>query len=150
MQMKIRQFETGDLDCVMNLANKYALFDGPTGREDFENSMAFMDGFLVAEVDGAVVGFIQTTLKEVPKHILENWGVEKAANIDLLVVAPSHRGRGYAKRLLENALTNLEQVGVDMIMLHCPAEAGAAKNLYEKMGFTVNAFHMRRKSERSS
>lgn len=148
--MRIREFEAGDLNSILDLANAHAFFDGPTNERDFEVSKKFPPGFLVAIVNDRIVGFIQTTLKEVPEEILKNWEARSVANIDLLVVDPDYRGRGIAGTLLEEAISNLEQAGVDMIMLHCPVTAKTAKHLYERMGFTTSAYHMRRRSTESS
>lgn len=87
--------------------------------------------------------------KEVPVEVLKNWGVSKVATIELLVVDPRLRKSGIGRELLENLIQVFKQAGADLIMLTCPVSAREAKHLYEKLGFEVKAYHMRRMVERS-
>lgn len=143
--MKIRRFEQRDTEAVIQLANDFAFFDGPTTEEDLKVTHAFPDGFLVAEEGGKVVGLAYGYFKDVPKEVLENWGVSKVATIELLVVDPKYRNRGIGASLVENLIAIFKKAGADMIGLTSPEGAGHAKRLYEKIGFEISAYHMRKK-----
>lgn len=143
--MKIRQFELRDTEAVIQLANDFAFFDGPTTEEDLKITHAFPEGFIVAEEDGNVVGLAYGYFKNVPKEVLENWGVSKVATIELLVVDPKYRNRGIGASLVENLIAIFKKAGADMIGLTSPEGAGHAKQLYEKVGFKISAYHMRKK-----
>lgn len=143
--MKIRRFEQRDTEAVIQLANDFAFFDGPTTEEDLKVTHAFPDGFLVAEEGGKVVGLAYGYFKDVPKEVLENWGVSKVATIELLVVDPKYRNRGIGASLVENLIAIFKKAGADMIGLTSPEGAGHAKQLYEKVGFKISAYHMRKK-----
>jgi len=143
--VKIRQFEQSDTDVVIQLANDFASFDGPTTEEDLKVTYAFPEGFIVAEKDGNMVGLAYGYFREVPKEVLDNWGVSKVATIELLVVDPKYRKHGIGTSLVENLTEIFKKAGVDMIGLTCPEGAGPAKRLYENHGFEISAYHMRKK-----
>ncbi|MHA1864760.1 MAG: GNAT family N-acetyltransferase [Candidatus Thorarchaeota archaeon] len=143
--MKIRQFEQTDTDFVIRLANEFAFFDGPTTEDDLKITQAFPEGFIVAEEDERIVGLIYGYFKDVPKGVLDNWGVSKVATIELLVVDPNYRNRGIGSSLIESLIAIFKEAGADMIGLSSPKGASQAKHLYEKAGFEISAYHMRKK-----
>ena len=143
--LKIRQFEQKDADTVVQLANDYAFFDGPTSEVDLKVTQSFPEGFIVAEEDGEVIGLAYGYFKDVPKEVLANWKVSKVATIELLVVNPKYAKQRVGTALLEKLIEILKQSGTDLIMLTCPVQAEHAKQLYEKIGFKINAYHMRMK-----
>jgi len=65
--------------------------------------------------------------------------------IELMAVHPSSRRRGIGTKLVEKIVQQFKQANVEVAYLFCPASALEAKKLYEKLGFKVNAYHMRRK-----
>lgn len=143
--VKIRQFEQTDTDIVIRLANEFAFFDGPTTEDDLKITQAFPQGFIVAEEDGEIVGLVYGFFKDVPKEVLDSWGVSKVATIELLVVDPEYRNRGIGSSLLEHLTAIFKEAGADMIGLTSPEGASHAKQLYKKAGFEINAYHMRKK-----
>ncbi|MHA1485321.1 MAG: GNAT family N-acetyltransferase [Candidatus Thorarchaeota archaeon] len=143
--VKIRQFEQRDTNVVIQLANDFAFFDGPTTEEDLKITHAFPEGFIVAEEDGNVVGLAYGYFREVPKEVLDNWGVSKVATIELLVVDPKYREHGIGTSLIDSLIGIFKKVGADMIGLTCPVGASYAKHLYENQGFKISAYHMRKK-----
>lgn len=143
--MQIRQFKKGDMDSVIRLANDYALFDGPISESDLTITHGFPEGVLVAEEDKKIVGLIYGYFKEIPSSVLETWGVSKVATIELLVVHSKYAERGIGTALLGRLIEIFRQVGTDMISLTCPVKASEAKKLYEKFGFEISAYHMRKR-----
>ncbi len=135
---------------VIRLANDYAFFDGPLHENDLKITHAFPEGFIVAQDDDKVVGFVYGYFKDVPSEVLANWGVSKVATIELLVVTPKYRNQGVGATLLEHLLEIFRQSGADLISVHCPVQAVEAKQLYEKFGFEVSAFHMRKRFDSST
>ena len=143
--MRIRQFEEQDTAKIIKLANDHAFFDGPIHEEDLKLTHAFPEGFIVAQEGVKIVGFVYGYFKDVPAEVLVNWGVTKLATIELLVVDPQYRNQGVGAALLEHALTIFKQAGADLIGLHCPVQAIEAKQLYERFGFEISAFYMRKR-----
>ncbi|MBY8998725.1 MAG: GNAT family N-acetyltransferase [Candidatus Thorarchaeota archaeon] len=143
--MSIRSFESQDIKQVVNLANSYSSFDSDVTEADFQPAWSFPRGLLVAEDDEHIVGFVFAYLREVPGEVLNRWAASKVAQIEILVVDSSYRDRGIGKALLDRLLEILREEGVDMVLLHCPTEAIEAKHLYDKLGFEVRAYDMRKR-----
>jgi ribosomal protein S18 acetylase RimI-like enzyme len=145
LHLKIRAFETDDTESVLQLANTYAFFDGPMHESDLAISGSFPDGFLIAEDEGHIVGFVMGYLRDFPADVLENWGVSTVGHIEILVVAPPYRERGIATALMKNILDVFKRAGAEMVTLHCPVSAREAKHLYDKLGFSVRAYEMKKR-----
>lgn len=143
--LRIRKFEMRDTDSVIRLANDYALFDGPINEEDLKVTHTFPEGFIVAEEDHDIIGFTLGYFRDIPTAVLDTWGVSKVATIELLVVNPKYRKKGIGKLLLESLIDTFRQSGTNMIGLTCPIEAENARQLYEKLGFEISAYHMRKR-----
>ncbi len=143
--LQIRRFEKRDTDSIIQLANDYALFDGPINEEDLKVTHAFPEGFIVAEEDANIMGFAFGYFRDIPTAVLETWGVSKVATIELLVINPRYGKQGIGTLLLESLIEIFKQSGADMIGLTCPVKADQARHLYEKAGFKISAYHMRKR-----
>lgn len=62
--------------------------------------------------------------------------VADEAELLLIATATDQQGRGYATRLLKNALTQLRAQGIRHIFLEVRAGNKAARHFYEKLGFS--------------
>ena len=60
-----------------------------------------------------------------------------AAHLTTIGVAPEHRGRGIAKRMLAHIEDSLRAKDVGTIMLEVRVANEPAQNLYRKLGYTV-------------
>jgi len=145
MKLSLQIFKAEYMAGVLQLANKYAAFDGTISETDLVLSKFFPKGFWVAEEDNEVVGFVFGYFKDVPSDVLTRWGASKVGEISLLVVHPDHRRRGVGTALLRKVMQEFKRAGADQIILACPAEAMAAKRLYDKLGFEVRAYYMKKK-----
>ena len=143
--MRIRQFGKRDINAIIKLANDHAFFDGPTHESDLEVTYEFPQGFLVAEDDDTIIGFVYGYFRDVPTEVLANWNASKVATIELLAVDPDYRHQGTGTALLERLLEIFKEAGTDLVGLHCPVQANDAKQLYERFGFEVSAYHMRKR-----
>jgi len=141
----VRQFHQNDTAAVLHVANSYAFFDGPLHEGDLATTHKFPEGFIVAEEDNEIIGLAYGYFKDVPKEVLDTWKVSKVATIELLVVNQMHEKRGVGTALLEKLIEILRLGGADLITLTCPVQATTAKHLYEKTGFEVSAYHMRKR-----
>lgn len=79
------------------------------------------DGCFAAEYDGCIVGTVTTTC----------YG-RQLAWIGMMLVDPSVRGRGVGRRLLETALTYLEERNIERVGLDATP---AGRRIYGKFGF---------------
>ena len=84
------------------------------------------DVVLVAEVNGAVSGFIATKLGDPEPG---------GAYIDGIIVKPEYRGKGIGQQLLEQCISSLEGRDVSFIHLHVRPEFSLSVNFWEKNGF---------------
>jgi len=140
--MNIRRFETNDMAAVIQLANEYAEFDASITEADLAISRSFPDGLIVAEDCGHILGFVFGHPRDVPAAALERWGATSTGYVELLAVHPNYRNRGIGTRLVKELFGAFKRAGVDYVTLHCPAEAGEAKRVYEELGFHVLAYEM--------
>ena len=87
--------------------------------------------FLVAELDDRVSGFlrlVQPLLQPSGTHVRQIQG---------LAVAPSARGRGIGRMLLEAAVAEAARQGAHKLTLRVLAGNAPARRLYEQAGFVV-------------
>ncbi len=145
MKLDIQVFRAEYTARVLQLANKYASFDGTTSGADLVVSKFFPKGFWIAKEDNEVVGFVFGYFKDVPPDVLTRWGASKIGEISLLVVDQDYRRKGIGTALLRKVMQEFKRAGADQIILACPAEATEAKRLYEKLGFEIRAYYMKQK-----
>jgi len=142
---KLRLFKTEDTARVLQLANAYAAFDMSFDEADLSITRSFPNGFWIAEEDDRVVGVAYGYFRDVPPEVLERWEASKAGYVALMAVDESYRRRGIGGALLKRLLEEFRKAGADVVTVHCPAEAIEAKKLYDKLGFEVGAYHMKRR-----
>ena len=97
----------------------------------FFNERTTPDHVLVAEVDGAVIGFV--TLRPATSlpsnaHVLQIQG---------LGVDPAYQGRGVGQALLEAAAEEARRRGARKLSLRVLGSNTTARRLYERCGFAV-------------
>jgi GNAT superfamily N-acetyltransferase len=102
-----------------------------TDMEDTARRARFTD-LVVAEHEGRVVGAVWYYRDGSGYH--ERWPVGWAA-FRLLVVAPSARGLGIGRALVEECVRRAEASGCAAIGMHTLPFMQDARRLYERMGF---------------
>ena len=142
--MNIRKIESRDIKDMVRLANLHASFDSEVSEADFQPAWSYPRGCFIAELDEQIAGFIFAHPREIPSDVMNKWNSSKVAQIELLVVEPSYRDKGVGGTLLERLLRELKDDGVDLVLLHCPAESVEAKHLYDSFGFEVRAYAMKK------
>jgi len=136
---KIRLFEKRDADAVVKLAADYAAFDRAMPKDWLLSTYdKYPESIWVAEANNELVGFVIGYETKTPMG--STWG-----NVELMAVHPKSRRRGVGTKLVEKILEQFKKMNVEVASLHCPATAVEAKKLYEKLGFDVNAYYLRKK-----
>ena len=79
--------------------------------------------YLVAEMDGKIVGFAGMTV------------IAGEGDVDKVMVAPGYRRKGLAEELLRELFVLGESLGVEAYTLEVRVSNAPAIRLYEKMGF---------------
>jgi GNAT superfamily N-acetyltransferase len=87
----------------------------------------------VAEVDGAVIGFVCLWLEQEPESYLTS--LAGYAYISDLVVLPAYRQQGYGIALLQRAEAFALEQGAAALRINVLAKNGAAHAAYRKAGF---------------
>lgn len=62
---------------------------------------------------------------------------QNGASIFSVEVLSNHRGKGYGKKLVENAITRCKEMNCKFIELNTEVDNEVAHNLYTKLGFQV-------------
>ncbi len=120
----LRSMTMADLDAVCALEEQ--CFSVPWSRESMEKELTGNDQayYLVAEVDGRVVGYAGF------------WQVLDEGHIMNIAVTPKMRGRGIGEELLRAMLQQGVELGIMYWTLEVRVSNTAAVRLYEKVGFT--------------
>jgi predicted acetyltransferase len=83
--------------------------------------------FLVAEVDGALVGRASI------RHRLDKFLLTEGGHIGY-AVRPAHRRRGYATEILRQALLVARAAGVEDALITCDEDNAASVSVIERLG----------------
>jgi ribosomal-protein-alanine N-acetyltransferase len=120
-RLRVRHARPHDTERVVEIER--SCFTNPN-PELLTNVCGIVDGFLVAENDDGIVGYILFT----PSSASD-------ARILSLAVAPGHRRRGVATRLMHGAFDVLRERGFDAVGLEVRVSNNAAGSLYDDLGF---------------
>ena len=83
---------------------------------------------LVADLDGAVVGFVSVSVKQ-------HWAGDRDAYIGELVVDATHEGQGVGRALVGAAVRWAQERGLSRITLETGAANRRARQFYATLGF---------------
>ena len=120
--MKIRFWESADTSAVASLEKE--CFSDPWSLEMIEQTASRQDFLgLVVEEDGKVVGYVGCLF------------AFEQADILLIAVSKAHRGKGYGKLLLENALQILKINQIESAFLEVRKSNAVARACYIGRGF---------------
>jgi [ribosomal protein S18]-alanine N-acetyltransferase len=125
--LTIRKAELSDLKAIKSIdklsfgADSYPLF---VLRQFYDISGDYL---LVAEAEGAVVGYM-----------LSHLDIEKKAGWLLsLGVLPAHRGKRIGENLMSATMALMEAKGVGMLYLTVHPDNAAGISIYTRLGFSV-------------
>lgn len=137
-QFTIRPAREDELDIVASLAvdayAEYAERMSPDAWSAFAQNIANVRGrmqdaeVLVAERDGKLVGTV-TLFTDWRGAQSDSYGVR------LLSVPPQERGTGVGRALMESCIERARRERKDRVVLTSTQEMGAARDLYERLGF---------------
>ncbi len=127
--MKIRSFNTNDIDAVITLWNDCGLtrsWNNP--RLDIQRKLAVNpEWFVVGEVNHEIVACAM-------------FGYEGHRGwVNYLAVAPLHQRRGYAKQLMQHGEDLLLAAGCPKLSLQVRTTNTQAVGFYEALGYQIDA-----------
>lgn len=120
--MKVRKFVPKDLKRVYEIENMS--FDQLYGINMFQQLYDMGIGFLVAEIDDYVIGYVMFWIK------YENQG-----HIISIAVDKNYRRMGAGTELLVKAISILSLLNIDAVYLEVRQENTAAVRFYERFNF---------------
>ncbi|MEU3460008.1 GNAT family N-acetyltransferase [Streptomyces sp. NPDC006733] len=109
----------------------HAVLPRPDADKPFFDERHTPEGILVAQVDGRLAGYVRIVS---PTPLPCNAHVRQ---IQGLAVDTWARGRGVARRLMDEALREAGRQGATRMTLRVLGHNAPARRLYESMGFTV-------------
>jgi ribosomal-protein-alanine N-acetyltransferase len=125
--IKIRNFEMPDIRRVMEIEEE-SFLDGESEMY-IEMYREWPDGFLVAEKEDKVIGFVVVVLTP-----------EGEGRIFALAVDSKYRGKGVGRALLKAAFSVLRQIKIGYVRLEVRVSNQVAERLYRSMGFMEIGF----------
>ena len=119
----IQRMEVDDLNRILDL--ELLCFSSPWSKDDFlyelnENPFGY---YVVLRVEDKILAYLGL------------WMDEERAQITTIGVDPEHRGKGYAKTLMEHMLEVCSSKGVKIYSLEVRVSNQAAISLYQRFGF---------------
>lgn len=127
LKIKVTGFETPDIRRVMEIEEE-SFLDGDAGLY-LELYEEWPEGFLIAENEGKVIGFVVLVLT-----------LDGDGRIFSLAVDPKYRGKGVGKTLLKAAFNTLRKRKIAYVWLEVRANNLVAQRLYRSMGFIEVGF----------
>jgi ribosomal-protein-alanine N-acetyltransferase len=125
--IKIRNFEMSDIRRVMEIEEE-SFLDGDAGLY-LELYEEWPEGFLVAEKDDEILGFVVLVLTP-----------EGEGRVFALAVDSRYRGRGVGRALLKTAFNVLRKRKIGYVQLEVRVSNQIARRLYRSVGFMETGF----------
>lgn len=124
--LKIRSFRRSDLNRILEIERE--CFPNPWAKIFFDIAhSSYPRGFLVADVNGKVVGYAVTTLER----------VAGSAQLLNLAVDRRYRGRGIGSSLLREIIKRVRTDGASKIYLQVRVSNSKAIRLYLNFNFQI-------------
>ncbi|MBS3815032.1 MAG: ribosomal protein S18-alanine N-acetyltransferase [Hadesarchaea archaeon] len=121
--IQVRDFKPSDMRKVMEI--EHEAFKDPYPRSLLEHIRELHpDGFMVAEINGEIVGYIIGVMR---------WGGE--GHILAVAVAPLYRRKGVGTSLMVNMMERLRREGANSIRIEARASNEGAQEFYRKLNF---------------
>jgi ribosomal-protein-alanine N-acetyltransferase len=118
----IRKFEPEDFPCVIDIERQVFNEHDPYFYMQFYETCS--DGFIVAEMNGMVIGYVVGFLAK-----------EGTGRVFSLAVHPAYQGRGAGSALLKELAGIFRNLGAVEIILEVRSGNIRARKFYEKHGF---------------
>ena len=141
VDIKIRQVQKTDLNGCYYVEGSCYTNEGASKERIAKRIEIYPEGFLVAELDGKIIGIINgtaTNAEDITNEELKDMVDfdKKGKNIVIFSVAvlPAYQGKGIAKLLLNKFIDNLRKLQKEKIILICKENY---LSLYEKFGFKL-------------
>jgi len=127
LTIKIRNFKRPDIKRIIEIEED-SLLNGDTELY-LELYEEWLEGFLVAEKDAEVIGFVVLVLTS-----------EGEGRVFAIAVDSRYRGKGVGRALLKAAFNTLRKRKIGYVRLEVRVSNSIAQRLYRSMGFMETGF----------
>lgn len=132
----VREFRFEDLQSVIYI-NRTCLPENYTPEFFVYHFKEFPEGFLVAEMNNSIVGYIMTRVDRGFDYYSSHKAFVEKGHVISLAVLPHARRRGIGEALLSRAVEAIRKRGVGEVYLEVRVSNTPAINLYHKLGFRI-------------
>ncbi len=122
MAVRIRNFQPADFEQIMKIERDSFVTRNPELYVRLYEMNP--NGFIVADDDGVIAGYIMIVLAE-----------DMSGRLFSIAVKNGYRQRGIAARLVESSYNLLRANNIEVLKLEVRESNKAAINLYKKLGF---------------
>ena len=133
---KLRKFTPNDLQSVIQI-NRETLPENYSDYFFIDLYERFPETFIVAELDGKVVGYIMCRV-EVGLSNFGLGGLIRKGHVVSIAVLPSARRKGVAQALMNTAMEGMRFYKAKQCYLEVRMTNDAGVALYKKLGFEVS------------
>ena len=134
---EIRRCERDDIQAVIDI-NMETLPEHYSDYFYYEILVEFPETFLVAEFDGAVVGYVMCRIEYGFSH-LKKLGLARKGHIVSIAVKEQHRGKGVGTMLVKTSQEAMATKDATESYLEVRVTNGEAITLYQRLGYTVTS-----------
>ncbi len=132
----VRPVRSDELDKVMRI-NLETLPENYSREFYLYIYRGWPDLFLVAEVDGEVVGYIMCRVERGYSEFSRFFKPVRKGHVISIAVLPGYRRMGIGTALMKKALLRMAERGVDEVYLEVRISNIPAINMYKKLGFRI-------------
>lgn len=134
---QIRRCEREDIQAVVSI-NMETLPEHYSDYFYYEILAEFPETFLVAELEGAVVGYVMCRVEYGFSH-LKKLGLARKGHIVSIAVKERHRGKGVGTLLMKASQDAMVMKDANESYLEVRVTNSEAISLYQRLGYTVTS-----------
>lgn len=132
----IREFRIEDLQSVIYI-NRTCLPENYTPDFFIYHFRDFPEGFLVAEMNKTIVGYVMTRVDRGFDYYSSHRAFAEKGHVISIAVLPHARRKGIGESLLRRAIEAIKRRGLKEVYLEVRVSNTPAINLYHKLGFKI-------------
>lgn len=133
---QIRLCDREDIPSVIQI-NEETLPEHYSDYFYYEILAEFPQTFLLAEIDGGVIGYVMGRVEYGFSH-LKRLGLSRKGHIVSVAVKEEHRGRGIGSLLLKTSQDAMVERGATECYLEVRVSNADAINLYQRLGYRTS------------
>jgi [ribosomal protein S18]-alanine N-acetyltransferase len=134
---QIRRCERDDIQSVINI-NAETLPEHYSDYFYYEILAEFPETFLVAELDGSLMGYVMCRIEYGFSH-LKRLGLARKGHVVSIAVRGQHRGKGVGTMLMQTSQQAMLAKGATESYLEVRVTNSEAIALYQRLGYKVSS-----------